>query len=545
MVALGVIAALLAAVAVMLWATGGDPRVASQTWDAPFHINAIRYAATTGIVSPDSIGAFVAPYATYYPSGFTAVGVVVMGLTGVEPVVASNITATLLAGSLWPGAVMVAGALGVRWRPANAGLAGALAVTTWAMPWAPLGWGVLWPMAAGAAFGPIVLAATVAACAHARVAVWLPMAVGGLVGASGMHPRALVLIVLQCLVVLSWFLLNALVRTWSTPSPARRRLLLARSGALLALVVVPLALTVLVARGAKFTAIDWSTNETFLTALLHHLIGAPADAMTTGLAAAALLVGLVVSWRSPGLRWVAASWMVLVVVDAATAGLRLRWISAITRLWYDDRYRSVTMLGFIGVVLVVVGLRAVAGRLAATRWGSWVPRRTLTVALAVATIACALPSAAGYLHDRYAGAAELAGRSLVSDAKRAFYGQLATVVPPDDKVLNNAADGSALMYAYAGVRPVFYSIGSPASTAHGDELQRTLVTRTDHEQVCRELAVDGIRWVLTPTVSMDRLSVAAIPTPGIEIPDGFWLTTLALSDPTGQLRLYRITGCHG
>lgn len=119
MVALGVIAALLAAVAVMLWATGGDPRVASQTWDAPFHINAIRYAATTGIVSPDSIGAFVAPYATYYPSGFTAVGVVVMGLTGVEPVVASNITATLLAGSLWPGAVMVAGALGVRWRPAK------------------------------------------------------------------------------------------------------------------------------------------------------------------------------------------------------------------------------------------------------------------------------------------------------------------------------------------------------------------------------------------------------------------------------------------
>lgn len=536
--AVSIVAAFLA----MAWATQGDFTVASQTWDAPFHINTIRHVAESGVANPNTIASLVSPDAPYYPAGFSCIGAFVMFLTGCGAVEASNIAAVALAGSLWPTAVMTGVAFGLRWQPVWVAVAGAVAVTNWGMPWSPLGWGVLWPTAAGAAYAPVVLGAMLAARRREAVSRWLPVGLGGVVAAFAMHPRTLVLIGAQCLALALWWLVEGMARRWRTGDPQRVRHLVVHLAGLIALLVIIVAGILVVGRGAKFAAINWSTDETFVTAVAGHLVGASGGALTTGLTAVLGLIGLFCAWRYPPLRWLAALWTGFVIVDAATAGMRARWLSGLTRLWYNDRYRSVTMLAFAGVVLAVVGLRVVV-RQAPGSPSARAPRLRWIGALTALVVLASLPSSASYLHARYAGAAELPGRALVSADQRAFYARMAEVVPPDDWVLNNAADGSSLLFAYEGLHPVFQAIGANGATPHGDELQRTLVTSTDHGRLCQLLTQDDIRWVLSPHVSMDRLSVAPIPSPGIDIPDGFWLTTLVLSDPSGRMRLYRITGC--
>ena len=235
--------------------------------------------------------------------------------------------------------------------------------------------------------------------------------------------------------------------------------------------------------------------------------------------------------------------MTLVAIDAATAGLRWRWLSVLTRLWYNDRYRSVTMLGFFTVALAVLGIVVLVEAGQRARFGHRLSSRSATAIIIATAVVTGIPAAASTVGDRYANASELPGRSLVSVERRQFYEAMAQLVPPGEKVLNNAADGSAFMFAYGGVHPVFFAIGAPPSTPNGDVLQQTLVTAPDHVHICQMVRSDGIGWVLAPAVSYSDKSVAPIRTPGIEIPENFWLTSLALSNPSKELRLYRITGC--
>ena len=149
----------LSAAVFLLAAAGWTWETASQTWDAFFDANAVRYAAETGVVAPNRISDFVypSPIGNFYPSGFHALGALFMKLGGANAVVATNVTAALLAGALWPGVLAVSAYLVFdrRMTPTYVGI-----VAGWGLvglPWGPLGWGVLWATALAAMFMPLAI----------------------------------------------------------------------------------------------------------------------------------------------------------------------------------------------------------------------------------------------------------------------------------------------------------------------------------------------------------------------------------------------------
>ena len=117
---------------------------------------------------------------------------------------------------------------------------------------------------------------------------------------------------------------------------------------------------------------------------------------------------------------------------------------------------------------------------------------------------------------------------------------MADIVPPDDRVLNNAKDGSGFLYAYEGVQLVFYLASQTASTDHGVAL-RDRFTTLNSQELCRVLKADSVDWVLNGGRAYEANGIERDDAPGMQIPDGFWATSLVLQE--GDRKLFKVTGC--
>ena len=151
----------LACALVTLWLAGGHTLgLVSQTWDAIFDVNAIRYVHETGDAAPTRLTSFAygSTGGGYYPSAFASLGALAMGLGVADAITASNVVAALIAGLFWPSAVALATGLMFGFGRALPALAAFLSLWFTAMAWAPLGWGVLWATSIAACFAPIAIA---------------------------------------------------------------------------------------------------------------------------------------------------------------------------------------------------------------------------------------------------------------------------------------------------------------------------------------------------------------------------------------------------
>ena len=534
----------LSAAVFLLAAAGWTWETASQTWDAFFDANAVRYAAETGVVAPNRISDFVypSPIGNFYPSGFHALGALFMKLGGANAVVATNVTAALLAGALWPGVLAVSAYLVFdrRMTPTYVGI-----VAGWGLvglPWGPLGWGVLWATALAAMFMPLAIVGFV----------------GGLGWLTGLSRRGGVALFLVSW-PLVWMLhprvgiLNGVLVlglwTWHAAGRVVAAVVVRRSSHLalgwLAAVGLPLLLlSVAVLRvgrnDAQFAMRGWPVEFGVVREVWGYVANGPIDTLPQLLVGGLVLVGGSVCWRRSQLRWLVVLYLGAVLLDIATALLRdVSVFDALARFWYGDRYRTVTLPSFAGVLLVVAAVEVLAPR---------VRRRLLTAKAwryAVA-VACALvllnaaPAVISYLRPSYEEAALDAKASVVSPREQVFYDRVASIVPKSDRVLNNARDGSGLLYAYVGRRVVFYLPNHSPATYNGLVLRSGLVTM-DHAQACSLFRGDHIRWILNGGTTFTRGIVELAPAPGMEIPSDLWATTLVLSD--GDLKLFQVTGC--
>ena len=523
---------------VLLLATKGDFEVVSQTWDGMFHANAVAYAMQSGLAGPRQVQAFTGSGGDYYPTGFLSVAALMGQLLHVDAVVATNVAATLVAGALWPSAVIAAARalLGPSRRVTVA--AAVLSLGVWGMPWAPLGWGVLWPMADAAAYGPWALVATI------RLSRWqyprAQFAPLGLVAAATAlgQPRALVTTAFLCLVAGASVLVPAAVRRARSGRPQA----LGGLGLVAALGLLGVYLFTRWRGGdPKFQTIDWPREETFPTAILGQLLAMPEHTLPTVAVSLLLPLGLVVAWRDAQWRWVGATWLVLVLVDAATSTLRSPLLSAVTRFWYNDRFRSATMVALPAVLLAAIAIGWLHERLPDRLRVASRARALVAAVLALAAVIPAIGSAAGFLGDRYAVAAETSGRSLVSPEEQAFLRTLGSIVPSGELVLDNAADGSALMLAYAGVRPVFATMTDATASPNGVELLARVRAGNSEARTCNLFAYDHIRWVLASGASYTDRGVTA--KPALVIAPGYPLLTQVAATPSGRMRLYQVTGC--
>lgn len=362
-----------------LWA----PTAVSQSFDAVFHLNAVRWVLDTGDGSSLHLGRLTSPGAdtAFYPAGWHDVVSLAAGATGAGVDVASNATAAVVALVVWPlGAVGLVRVVVGR-RPLAVAAAGALTAAFTSLPVSPLEWGVLYPTLLTTSLLPGVLALLVVAADRVRGlrrrAGAVVVAAGALPGLALAQPSggfALAAVALP----LGVSLLVATVRGWWRTGVRVPAVALPVVSALLALAAwryVDTSPSVVSARGT-----DWRAEVSVLAAvkqavLFEHLSRTELVRPALWVAAALVLAGLLVVLGRRRLRWVAGSHVLVSGLFVLAWGVDSPLSQTLTGFWFNDAYRIAPLAVITGLVL---GSAAVALVPAAVRRAWRQLRRSLT-----------------------------------------------------------------------------------------------------------------------------------------------------------------------
>lgn len=485
-----------------------------STWDAVWHANTVRFILDTGQASPTHAGELrnVETHAPlYYPSAFHALTAVLCQLTGAAPT--TGCTLAGLAASVWLFPVSAAlltwnllqRVLSTRRLAVSAATAGALSASFTALPYVEFGTAAMPNLVAYGLVVPTFVLVTSVRAMRDRV----PVAVLALVGVFSVHLTGGVVTVL---LLAAWWLCPKDGALWN-PLRGKRRDTLA-----LAAVLVPTGLLLLPQLLSVREQADIIAGHSFLThegrksglrdaLLLHtrHLNDFPIQYTLVGLTAigAVLLVFKKVYWPL-------ALWAVLVVgvvqSSAPLGGAAGAVLGRFTDLFYSDPRRIMAAMTLLLIPMAGVGLAWLVRLVARGRL-----RGVLTaVLLTAATAGLAwhyLPRHAFLFGDKY--------DSVMIDARDLeAFAYLAALPGARDTVIGNAnVDGSAWMYAVAGLRPLWTHYDYPQQQGPGPQRFVFWAYADDADtdpRVAQAVRSLGIRYVLisSPTVR------------GFTLPDG-------------------------
>lgn len=486
----------------VVWVAGGRTlETVSQTWDAIFDANAVRFAADSGTIAPTRLTAFAFEEVGqgYYPSTFHTLAMLFMRLAGADAVVATNVVAGLIGGGIWVSAVVLGTryVLGRSWR-----ITLAAGICSWGFytgPWGPLGWGVLWATALAASVAPLALAGGAALLGvtparHDRIAAGAVTA-GGLGFLALLHPRVAVIVMVLLGGLAIWvFGARALTaaRTGSRTAAVGYAVLVASLGAAFLVVVL------FVGRHSESTiARYWPPDRSAATEVRQWLLNGTLDTRPQLITAVLVMLGLVLvllgRGANRGLRWLGVLYLGAIALDLGTAIFQgVFVVNGLARFWYNDRHRVMALVAFPAILLCVVAVRWLAGW---WRQRSWPGLGAVAIVGALVVVANGAYAARGGLAVSYENAANDPRASLVSPQEREFFDEIADVVAPTDRILNNANDGSALLYAYEDRHPLFLVAGNRGSTTYSRALWEGF-TDTDPVELCVRLTHDNVRWVL-------------------------------------------------
>lgn len=545
----------------------GSPRNPSQTYDAIFHLNAVRWIVDTGDASPLHM-TMTTPGASssFYPTTWHAFAALTMQSTGSGPVVTADSLALVVAAFVWPLACVFLVRMLFGARPVLLALAGALAAGFAAFPYLLAWYGVLYPNSLAIALVPVALgslAGMLRGGAHrvdgitrraagstpaarldggASAFGWAAAALTATGAATLAHPNAL----FSIFVLSAPLVIAAAVRGFREATRTSRRIL-----------VVAAALAVFAIEAFIWTRFQtgdngWPSVRPFYVSVAEALRNSPLD-ITVGWVVTLLVVvgvvgGLIVR-RTPG--WLVASWLLAAVMFGFANGWpegALR--TAITGLWYNDAFRLAALGPVVAVPLAVIGLALVldvvgagldrAARRRGAEPSAGLRATVLSLVAAVAVVGTqfgAIPSMDGNLEDAYR--IDERSPSLNPD-ELALFDDVAELVPEDAVIAGNPWNGSALVYAYTGRRALFPHVGGAYTPAHR-AVAEGLADATP--EACGAAAELGVTHVIDSDARMLFVGDARAESyPGLtDLPrDPEGLTLLA---ERGDARLYELTGC--
>jgi hypothetical protein len=463
------VAAALAWIVVMggtvIWSGLGQLTAIPQDWDAAFHANGIRWIADTGdssLVGMAKVNWFEDDVEVFYPNAYHLLAAVVLRITGADVPTVLNAHTVLLPGM---GALTII-ALVHRFRGravlAVAAAGCSIAITSfYDMLWR----GPLLPFVTGAVLMPLAAVLLVDVLdAQGRRQIGRGLLFGaGLLAMIALNPATLF--------TAAVFVMPAMVQRWAGRPRLllREPLLVLAAGAVAALLALPQVLGSIGSASGE-PVYDWpaelTQSEAFgeLLALAHD--GLHPQWWLVLVAA----LGIAALRRLGALRWIFASGFAFGAMFVLSASSDELWVNTITRPWWNDQWR------LMGLCVVPVAVLAGHG-LAELQRHAAAGIRTLADKVEVGPPALARNAAKGVAavlvlslfvvasEDLYLGRNVARMRlaapdgpvvsSLEVDAMRV----LATLVPPDQRVMNDRGDGSVWMYAIAGVHPVagFYN----------------------------------------------------------------------------------------
>lgn len=477
----------------------GLPSALSQTNDAVFHLNALRWISETGTASSLDVSGLIGG-TTFYPAAWHAVAsLVALDVAGIP--IAANVVSLVIAAVVWPLSIALFTRVITHGNHTVTALAAALSAGLLAFPQLMFEWGVLYPYALSLAIVPAAAALTITA-----VRTWMGEAPGSKLRRASASGAAAVLAVAATTLaqpssVLVW---GALVMLWLTGTVLRGyrdgdhrfrvRSVIVLAAGWIAVVAVWLALAYLAG------TVLWRSYRGVLgavsdVALNGHSLLPPAVAMS-----ALMIAGIVVAVRAPRLRWLVVAWAgvsVLYVVGVATDLPVIKRV--LTGPWYGDSFRVAAIVPLVVVPLAAIGLAALISA-AARRWPSVavLGRTSLT---AVAVFVIALGGVVGVIvapvvllrvaadtddQSRYA----MDDDSYLSADEYALLRELPELIPDDAVIIANPSTGAAFAYVL-GDRDIIPRTWSPPQSTAWTTLSTSLRDIDEDPAVCEALAAYG------------------------------------------------------
>lgn len=519
----------------------GEPGAISQSNDAVFHLNALRYIAETGSASSLTLTGVLGA-TSVYPAAWHALVSLVIDLNGGDMAIAVNSVSLVIAVLVWPA--------GIAWLTRSATGSGVIAALAAALsgamlhfPMLMLEWGVLYPNALALALLPAAVAVVIdhdptsqdpRSRRIGRTALLIAVAVVALGFA-------------QPVAVLTWILLIAtlvFVRGTAEGAASRMRRVLVIAGFIVGIALVWLGMSY-VAGGAL-----WGPYANGVEALQELVLSEQVDLPASPLVSILTLLGIWAAWRKRPTRWLVVAWggfavMMFLVTAVANPFVR-RWVLG---PWYADPYRIAATLPVVMIPLMAIGLFWLFDKLR-----NALPKRAgtdsglgaiaIAVVAAVGIIAVALwpvvlltvaPEGKTDAESRYASS----DVSYLSVDERTLLERLDQAVEPGALIIANPSTGSGFGYALSGANVYPRNWSHPVGEAWAT-LGAHLRDAADRPDVCEALHAYGDpHYVLDfgPGDSSPGRYVLPGMT-GFASVDGFELVTAE-----GDAELWRITAC--
>lgn len=559
-----------AVIALALAAGLGTGDAISQTFDAGFHLNAVRFILDTGSASPFLMELASPGNPVFYPTLWHAFATLIVQLTGVSIPVATNALLVATSAVVWPiGAVALGRATAGPSRTVTL-VSGAAAAAFPNFPLFLAGYGVIYPNILSLALMPYLLVAGLLLLNLGPARRALPIAPAGrwllFLGALGAavlaHPNVIHALIVWGAVPAIWAACRALrgglvPGVNGLPTVPRTPLWGRRSLAVLGLITL-VGVTVAVWVMGRTTDNVWQGFYGPRSAALQLVGGTPHLAGHAWIVSVILLIGVVVVWRRRKMRWLLGSAATLALFYFIADGFHTaEWRTLFLSPWYNDPRRLASLVPFGALPLLVIGavsLWAVTrpGLMRLTRQHPPIflrsgaaahPTLSRRVLAAVALVAFVAAGQAGALaaaqsvRTSYNSAKPL----LLSEDEHTLLNRLDEDVPEGEVIANNPLNGSSLAFALSDRAVLFpHSGGSygPLGYALVDSLVADPAAACD---AARELPVHyvldfGNHYVL------DSDTLRAVPFKRMR--DLERSPILTEVDREGDAVLYRIEGCN-
>lgn len=555
-------AAITVATAIIAWRTTqviGTPESISQTYDAVFHLNSVRYALDTGQASSLTIGGMTG--GGFYPAGWNATATFVAAVTGTDVPVAVNITTIVLASIFWPLSCLLMTAWIVGRKPAALLAGGIACASLGAFPLLMMDFGVLYPNLLAVSILPanIAIAARLLGVARSQRFHGVPASLLLLLCLTGLavsHPTTLMAWLVWTLPMVGCAASKRAAPMWKNRAANRKRFYFYAAG-LAAYTFLFLVLWVFLRPPEE--ASFWGPYSTVPQALGEAIFVSPLGLAPSWLVAPLAILGLWTCFRrAPGLAWAGIAFLAFSIVYVVVSGFPISPLrNFVAGVWYNDSYRVAALLPTGAVLLAALGadwlhsefnrghfrLPVLQRNAGFTKAASL--RELRVTRFAAAVILClgaiALGQQGGVQHEvaqastRYSLTDE---SPLVSKDEFALIQRLERNVPAGSTLLGNPYTGAALSYALGDRKAAQLHILSYVSPEL-QEIYSNLGRVSTDPDVCEAVRDEGAFYVL----DFGAKEVHG----GNHTPPGLKNLTrnpgVRLVDSQGEARLYRITAC--
>ena len=521
----------------------------SQTFDAVFHLNAVRWILDTGNAS--SIKCYLeSPQGDVYPMGWHTLVALTMKLTGSTSIpMATNATAIAVSALAWPSGCLALTSRILNRRRLGMVVTALLCSTISAFPLLLLSFGVLYPNFLALSLLPGIIACLPELFPSpdepSAPPLLLPALLLALGGLGMAQPNVIVTFLIALVIFLTVWVTRA-VREARRGGPTA----LVRRRVITCIVLAPVIIGLYIALRPPERAASWGPNN-FTSAVIGEILtSSPQGLPIAWVVAIPAVVGAVAAWRRRRLRWLvvfhAINCALYIVsktmpMEGATKELRYWLVGS----WYSDTFRLAALLPLAAIPLAALGACTIADW-AAQRYpvlrleNMRGARRRVAYGVLVAVLVllgpASLPTSQA-LHKLESTYIMDAGSPLLTPDELAVIERLPELVGEEEPVAVDPNSGSALAYALAGTnttaKHIFYH-NSPEMEIIGEKLR---FAATD-PQVCSALDELDVHYVLYFPGRMIRSPRGLRGFESLSAVDGFQLVT-----QQGRAGLYRITAC--